>query len=247
MRTLASHRPRRLAAVATGFVLAVTAVLVVGATSAFAGGDYGPDTCLNDYVWRGAVANDHLCVRPDVRTQAARDNAEAATRMTPNGPYGIDVCLQGFVWREAVQGDHVCVTEATRAQTRSDNLAAATRRVEVRTVVRTYTPSTVSCDGDLCTQTSDDASRYEVQADRLNIGVAKVVLFAVDHQTGLAAPVRSWSATVHPYTTAPGGWLYTRTNVLRCPGAANAFFRVKDGSSGRWSARRPVTIGCSTL
>ena len=89
----------------------------------------GPDACLKGYVWRGAVANDHVCVTPAVRTQTRQDNALADSRRNPNGgPYGPDTCLSGYVWREAVANDHVCVTPATRTQARSDNAAAASRR-----------------------------------------------------------------------------------------------------------------------
>jgi hypothetical protein len=87
------------------------------------------DTCLKGYVWREAVANDHVCVTPAVRTQTRQDNALADSRRDPNGgPYGPDTCLSGYVWREAVANDHVCVTPATREQARSDNAAADSRR-----------------------------------------------------------------------------------------------------------------------
>src|SRR5215469_1033627 len=31
---------------------------------------YGPDTCVDGFVWRDAVANDHICVSPQIRQQA---------------------------------------------------------------------------------------------------------------------------------------------------------------------------------
>lgn len=177
----------------------MTAVLATAATSAVAGGDYGPDTCLDGYVWRGAVATDHVCVTPAVRAQTAQDNAQAAARVDPTGgAYGPDTCLDGFVWREAVVGDHVCVAPAARDQAHLDNLNAPLRRDDVRTAIRTWRPNPVRCDGDVCTTNNDDALRYRVVADGAG--------------------------------TAP-----------------NAYFRVRDGSSGRWSARQPVTIGCATL
>src|SRR4051812_33350064 len=84
--------------------------VVTGASSASAQ-DFGPDTCLQGYVWRGATAADHVCVTPAVRTQVANDNALAAARRSPGGgPYGPDTCLQGYVWRGATAADHVCVT-----------------------------------------------------------------------------------------------------------------------------------------
>jgi hypothetical protein len=44
------------------------------------GGAYGPDTCLQGYVWREAVPGDHVCVTPETRAQAAQDNSLAASR-----------------------------------------------------------------------------------------------------------------------------------------------------------------------
>jgi hypothetical protein len=44
------------------------------------GGAYGPDTCLQGYVWREAVPSDHVCVTPETRTQTAEDNNLASSR-----------------------------------------------------------------------------------------------------------------------------------------------------------------------
>lgn len=99
-------------------------------TSAFAQLPYGPDTCLQGYVWREAFPNDHVCVTPDTRAQAARDNGQAAARRhLGGGAYGPDTCRQGYVWREARPEDHVCVAPETRAQAAADNAQAAARRV----------------------------------------------------------------------------------------------------------------------
>lgn len=43
-------------------------------------GAYGPDTCIQGYVWRDAFSGDHVCVLPETRTQAAQDNSQAANR-----------------------------------------------------------------------------------------------------------------------------------------------------------------------
>lgn len=89
---------------------------------------YGPGTCAQGFVWRGAVPNDHVCVTPEVRDLTARDNAQAAARRSPTGgPYGPDTCLSGFVWREAYSGDHVCVTPQIREQAAQDNNWAGVR------------------------------------------------------------------------------------------------------------------------
>ncbi len=91
---------------------------------------YGPDTCKQGYVWREASSTDHVCVTPDIRTQAANDNRQAANRRSPNGgPYGPDTCKQGYVWREAFANDHVCVTPQTRSRAADDNRNAASRVV----------------------------------------------------------------------------------------------------------------------
>jgi hypothetical protein len=88
---------------------------------------YGPGTCRAGYVWREAVPGDNVCVTGSSRSQAASDNASAASRVNPNCVYGVDACKTGYVWREAGPGDHVCVDGAVRAQVIADNAAAASR------------------------------------------------------------------------------------------------------------------------
>src|SRR5689334_23849970 len=44
---------------------------------------YGPNQCLPGYVWRVSRPDDLVCVTPDVRDQAADDNAHAAERKDP--------------------------------------------------------------------------------------------------------------------------------------------------------------------
>jgi hypothetical protein len=91
---------------------------------------YGPDTCVSGFVWREAAADDHVCVLPEVRAQARRDNAQARYRVSAtNHGYGTDTCRGGYVWREATSSDHVCVIPAVRDQARSDNQAAQSRYV----------------------------------------------------------------------------------------------------------------------
>ena len=91
---------------------------------------YGPDTCIQGYVWREAVPADHVCVTPETREQTLADNALADSRRNPDGgDYGPDTCLQGYVWREAVADDHVCVEPGTRDQAYEDNALADSRRV----------------------------------------------------------------------------------------------------------------------
>src|SRR5262249_11196512 len=98
--------------------------------SALAIGDFGPDTCAEGFVWREACGpNDHVCVTPDIRSQAHQDNALADSRRQPGGgAFGPDTCLSGFVWREACgPNDHVCVPLSTRARAADDNRHAQER------------------------------------------------------------------------------------------------------------------------
>ncbi len=89
---------------------------------------YGPDTCIQGYVWREARDGDTVCVTPATRAQVAQQNANASANRDPNGASGPQSCSQGFVWREAFDGDTICVTPANRSATLADNAAAASRK-----------------------------------------------------------------------------------------------------------------------
>lgn len=58
------------------------------------GGPYGPDTCLNGYVWRQADNADHVCVTPAVRSQTWYDNGQATYRQQCNCQGGWTTCDQ---------------------------------------------------------------------------------------------------------------------------------------------------------
>jgi hypothetical protein len=90
---------------------------------------FGPDTCINGFVWREAAPGDNVCVTPAVRDATAAQNAQAVANRDPNGAFGSNSCKQGFVWREAFNGDVVCVTPEVRAATKADNAQAASRKV----------------------------------------------------------------------------------------------------------------------
>jgi hypothetical protein len=77
--------------------------------------------CLEGYVWREAFRGDHVCVTPETRIQARKDNEEARDQ----GPDA--KCAPGSRWRLANETDHVCVTERTWKQTQLDNKRAPTR------------------------------------------------------------------------------------------------------------------------
>lgn len=83
--------------------------------------------CDRGYVWREAVLNDYVCVTPEVREQARKDNEAATSRWAP-GKLGTDACIPGFVWREAFAGDTTCVTTWGRDIARYENEQAARRR-----------------------------------------------------------------------------------------------------------------------
>lgn len=90
---------------------------------------YGPDTCIDGFVWRDAIPGDHVCVTPDRRTLAANENATAGLRVDPTGAYGPNSCMAGFVWREAYVGDVVCVTPDRRSQVYQENVDGPNNRV----------------------------------------------------------------------------------------------------------------------
>jgi len=213
------------AALIAGSVLQQPAALAESAAHQAAEQDYGPNTCLVGYVWREAVAGDVVCVTPEVRSQTRQDNALAGSRRSSSGgPFGPDTCLQGYVWREAVRDDRVCVTPTTRDQARRDNVSADSRRNDVRIGVATY----------------GGGRQYSVRADRVNRGPGYVGLY----RSTTRAIVRSWRPTVPAHPSVPGGYLAVKTGVPVCSGAANAYFRVRDGVSTRWSKRVYV---CTTL
>jgi hypothetical protein len=128
MRIAASARQR---AVRQAWLSALLlAAALIGAAPAWAVGDFGPETCKEGFVWREACSpDDHVCVSPATRAQAAQDNGLAQSRRQPGGgPFGPDTCKQGFVWREACgPEDHVCVPAATRSQAAADNAQKAAR------------------------------------------------------------------------------------------------------------------------
>jgi hypothetical protein len=86
---------------------------------------YGPYMCKSPYVWRGAYANDVICVTTQTRQEAADDNAAAASRLAPDKVN----CIRGFVWRGAIPSDHVCVTPEIRQEAQEDNAQRYARQL----------------------------------------------------------------------------------------------------------------------
>jgi hypothetical protein len=250
MLTLPLHEQARAATIRrVVLVLACGAVAFGAAFTALAGpalaaGDYGPDTCLEGWVWRDAVPGDHVCVTGATRSQAAYDNSQAAARRSPaGGPYGPDTCLFGYVWREATAGDHVCVTGATRSQAWADNGQASARRDSLTVWHDTYTIPP-QCNGGICTSTStDDIPRFHLHADHVNVGWVTVELRRLD--TG--ALRRSWLVYAPAAGYTPGGRLNLKTGVFDCRRAADSYFTIRDPSSTRLSARHYVSSICAVL
>jgi hypothetical protein len=222
-------------------LLALAAVVAV---PAFADGNFGPDTCLNGYVWREATSSDHVCVTAGVREQIRADNASASSRRSPNGgPFGRDTCRQGYVWREATPTDHVCVTPSTRSQAAADNRAAANRRASVNLWLRRYSSDTTTCNNGSCTRASDDAARYRANADHINVGRSRLFLRRLD-----GTRITSWTINATANPSAPGGRISFRTGRLAiCRGSNNAYFQLQDLASGRLSQKRYIRTGCATL
>jgi hypothetical protein len=101
---------------------------ITGQSTATAEPLYGPETCIQGFVWREARPGDSVCVPPPTRARTLQENATAADRWDPNGAYGPHTCLPGLVWREAFDGDSVCVTPDIRQDAWNDNAAAASRK-----------------------------------------------------------------------------------------------------------------------
>ena len=76
---------------------AVAASIVTGLAMSVIPMASAQDTCRPGFVWREAVAGDHICVAPQTRAQAARDNSQAAARRQPGGAYGPNTCIQEYV------------------------------------------------------------------------------------------------------------------------------------------------------
>jgi hypothetical protein len=187
------------------------AALVLPAAAGAA--DYGPATCLNGYVWREAFPGDVVCVTPATRARAAQDNAAAASRRDPNAGYGPYGCQSGYVWREARVSDLVCVTPNIRDQAKADNAAAASRRNSVNLTL------------------TRSGGKHVVSVTNINNGRATVGLWFSNLK-----PIKTWKVDVS------GNRFALRTDKPVCSGGPlNAFFQVKDPSSGRWSPRVPIT------
>jgi hypothetical protein len=104
--------------------IAVPLILAVGVCTAAA-------ACKSGFVWRDAADGDAVCVTPEERDTAKKQNANAANNREPGGgPYGPNTCRQGYVWREAFGGDVVCVTPYERQQAKEQNALSPQRTAD---------------------------------------------------------------------------------------------------------------------
>ena len=209
--------------------------------------------CLQGYVWRQAFAGDYVCVTPDVRAQAAADNAAATGRIAPGGgAYGQYTCQQGYVWRQVVPDDYVCVTPDVRAQAAADNAQADNRAALLRLWLSDWTPPAQSpqqnCSGGVCTTTEGgwNGPNFQINGDHFNLGP---VVLEVRSNNGTVL----WSGTVTAgsYQGFAGGALAAQTSIGDCSGVPNTtnndYAIAYDTVSGRWSNQVPLDSDCASL
>ncbi|WP_432923062.1 hypothetical protein ACQPZZ_25840 [Microbispora sp. CA-135349] len=238
---------RPLLALATAAIsgLVVTAPVTLMAGPASAGGDYGPDTCLEGYVWREARPSDHVCVSPQERAQVQKDNAIKESRWV-SGANGPHTCTDDFEWRNAFPGDDVCVFGKERIDVEVQNRIAASRVVSAKLWVTRYTvPPVDNGDGTASSTSVDDIPRLKINGDHFNLGQVRLY---IRYTSGKVF----WSGTVTAsrHTGYTAGSFGKKTGVFDCSGGgkpANAYAQAQDVISGRWSAKVPVTVGCAVL
>lgn len=218
-----------MAQIAPFFIVAPIIALLLRFVSAEC---YGPNTCIEGYVWRQAVSDDYVCVTPATRSQAWEDNSLAASRVNPaGGPYGPDTCLDGYVWRQAVPTDHVCVTPATRTQTWEDNSQASDRVLSMNIWVTDWAPEPY------------DYPYIKVNGDHFNYGPVQVVIFNDD-----GSEAQGWTTyTAGSYPGYVAGAFGAETQVNDCSsevpaGTTNGYVQVYDVTSGCYSEKLRVDV-----
>jgi len=225
-------------------------VLLIGSGAGVAAtGDFGPDTCLQGYVWREAIPNDHVCVLPATRTLAATDNSLAASRRSPNGgPFGPDTCIQGFVWRQVIPSDHVCVLPATRSAAAADNAQAANRKASLNVWFTHWFPGTkCNPDGTCSTTSTDDIPRFQINGDHFNFETVTVGIYKIADNS----PIWTGSVLASNHNGFVAGSFGVEADVFDCgsisKGPDTAYIRAYDPVSSRWSTPLNVKTGCAVL
>jgi hypothetical protein len=213
-----------------GAVMLLSSLNLVSATC------YGPNTCLEGYVWRQANPTDYVCVIPSVRQQAADDNAAAASRINPNGgPYGPNTCLNGYVWREAFTDDEVCVLPATRTEAADDNAAAADRVLSMNIWTTDWYPG------------PNTYPFYKINGDQFNYGSVQVAIF--DNNNNVIQPWTTVTAAAQSgYVAGAWGVEFTVNDCSENPPpfVATAYAWAQDMTSGCYSEKLPIDF-CYTL
>lgn len=228
---LPAAAPARIAVTPAAFTLAPAVDL-----------PYGPDTCINGYVWREASPTDHVCVTPPNRTLTAEENGLADSRRDPgqggNGPLA---CAVPYVWRDAFDGDAVCVTVDRRTQAHDDNAHAAERFVRNQAA-----PTTQQLDDKLNTALSQwmDANHVANGSMAIMLNDALVGEFDKGEQSGAenAAPIASLSKAITAVglmTFIDDGRLSFDTTVAQLPQE----FLTRTGLADHLDTFGTVTIG----
>jgi hypothetical protein len=105
-------------------VLALYSIGVAASTLLTPVPGHTDDGCPTGLVPRNSRPGDAVCVTPQVATEVAQENANAAsTRQPGGGAYGPLTCKPGLVWREAFVGDAVCVTPDRRTESKTETAA----------------------------------------------------------------------------------------------------------------------------
>jgi hypothetical protein len=112
--------------VRTKTLLQISAIAIAAPLISAIAADTAAAGCRPGYVWRDAKDGDGVCVTPEARADAKRQNANGPNnRQAGGGSYGPNTCRQGYVWREAFAGDVVCVTPYERQKAKQQNVDAA--------------------------------------------------------------------------------------------------------------------------
>jgi hypothetical protein len=228
-----------------GIAAIIVASGLASGSAPAAAADYGPDSCLNGWVWRDAIDGDHVCVSGETRDQAALDNALAEERRDPDS--GSGECLFGYVWREVVSSDHVCVTWETRLQVLDDNARAADRRASLDIRISTWTrPPPPPCTASVCVDPPLSGPQYQVNGDHFNAGGAVLIVFRKPD----GSTFTTGSTTARQAPDRVDGNFSWRSDVGVCPadvpGAIVVTVQAFDAVSERWSPEVGVTV-CFTI
>lgn len=112
------------------FVIVALPLAGFGAPAAYADDPlmpYGPDTCIDGYVWREITFTDHVCVTPETREVHKIRSAEDLHRDL-NHPE-LPICQEGYVPHLFVAQDVACITPQQLQQIADDNAQAERRKV----------------------------------------------------------------------------------------------------------------------